>query len=218
MDRSGLAVVIPALNEAGSIAAVVEGLPTGVLAVVVDDGSTDATAREAHSAGAEVISQPRTCGYDRALEAGFARAAELGASFVVTMDADGQHDPALLDNFLHLLQAGADVVVGIRDRRQRIAEHCFAWLARYRWGIHDPLCGFKGYRIELYHELGHFDANGSIGTELMLFAVRRHKHVVQLPVPTRPRVGTPRFGASFRSNIRIIRAAWLAISTSGRAA
>ena len=98
------------------------------------------------------------------------------------------------------------VVVGVRDRFQRVAERMFSWVARARWSLRDPLCGMKGYRVEVYRALGHFDSYGSIGTELAIFAAARGYRIVEIPVRTRERVGVPRFGRLLLGNWRILRA------------
>jgi glycosyltransferase involved in cell wall biosynthesis len=210
MARSGVGIIIPALNEAPSIAKVIErARPFGTV-IVVDDGSSDGTAAIAASAGADVVRHQINRGYDAALNSGFRRAAELGCEGVVTLDADGQHDPELLSQFIEALDGGAAVVVGVRDRFQRLAERIFAWVAWTRWHIHDPLCGMKGYRMEVYRDLGHFDSYQSIGTELAIFAARRGYRLVELPVRTRDRIGAPRFGRRLSGNWRIFRAMVLA--------
>lgn len=206
MDRSRVGIVIPALNEAATIGAVVEAARNLGIPIVVDDGSGDRTGAVAAAAGAAVVRHETNRGYDPALNSGFAEADRLGCERVLTMDADGQHDPAVAAAFLHALDEGADVVVGIRDRRQRIAEHLFAWVARIKWGLRDPLCGMKAYRMDVYRSLGHFDSYNSIGTELALHAARGGRRIVQIPVRTREREGTPRFGRRLAANLKIWRA------------
>jgi glycosyltransferase involved in cell wall biosynthesis len=211
VDRSRVAVVIPALDESAAIARVVQAvLPFGN-AVVVDDGSSDGTGHLAALAGAEVVRHDANRGYDAALNSGFAHAAAQGFEYLVTVDADGQHNPALISRFVELLGQDADVVVGIRDRRQRLGEHVFAWVGARMWGIHDPLCGMKAYRVAVYRALGHFDAGGGIGTELCLFAVRTGMRVKEIPVPTFDRQDSPRFGRRWSANRRIFRALALAL-------
>lgn len=119
-EQGGLAVVMAAYNEQGSVGSVVESLPPEVCGlpvrpVVVDDGSTDGTAEEARAAGAVVASHRRNLGQGDALRTGFALAQRLGARAVVTMDADGQHDPAELPDLVGPVAAGdADYVQGSR--------------------------------------------------------------------------------------------------------
>jgi len=214
MDRPRVAIVIPALNEAASIGRIVTHASRHGLPIVVDDGSSDDTGRIARDAGADVVQHPQTRGYDQALESGFARATTIQCENVITLDGDGQHDPQLLSMFIQALETGADVVIGVRDKKQRVSERAFAIAAGCLWGVHDPLCGMKGYRLSLYRELGHFDSYGSIGTELALFAARAGRRIVEIPIVTRPRSGSSRFGQALSANWRIFRA--LVLSLRGR--
>ena len=119
-DQALLAVVMAAYNEAGSIGPLLATLPESlcglrVHAVVVDDGSTDDTAEHARKAGSLVARHRRNLGQGDALRTGFAMAQRLGAHVVVTMDADGQHDPAELSALVGPVVSGdADYVQGSR--------------------------------------------------------------------------------------------------------
>lgn len=210
MDRLRIALVIPALNEAATIAAVVKGAMRYGTCVVVDDGSTDSTANCARRAGATVVVHAKNRGYDAALNSGCQAAAGIDCDAIITLDADGQHNPALLAQFVNGLNSGADMVLGVRDQRPRIAEHVFAWYTHWRFGIADPLCGMKAYRVELYRALGHFDKHGSIGTELMLFGARHGFKIASVPFVVGERIGQPRFGRKLSANLKIFRALWLA--------
>ncbi len=89
----GVSVVIPALNEAENIAAVVREMPWDLIreCIVVDNGSTDATASEATAAGARVVAAPQR-GYGRACAAGAAAASDA-SGILVFMDGDGSDVP-----------------------------------------------------------------------------------------------------------------------------
>jgi glycosyltransferase involved in cell wall biosynthesis len=118
--EGGLVVVMAAYNEAGSVGPVLRSLPETVCGlrvrpVVIDDGSTDGTAEEARAAGAVVGTHRRNLGQGDALRTGFALAPQLAARVVVTMDADGQHDPDELADLVGPIVAGdADYVQGSR--------------------------------------------------------------------------------------------------------
>jgi glycosyltransferase involved in cell wall biosynthesis len=211
VDRRLVAIVIPALNEERTVAAVVQAACLQGVCVVVDDGSEDATAQIASAAGALVVRHEVNRGYDAALDSGFRCAAEAGCLVVVTLDADGQHDPSLVDRFIEAIDAGADVVLGVRSRKARLAESIFSAYTRWRWGIADPLCGFKAYRIEVFQALGHFDSYESIGTELTLFAAHRGLRIAQVPFRVGDREGPPRFGRRLSANWRILRALLLSM-------
>jgi glycosyltransferase involved in cell wall biosynthesis len=122
LDRTQplLVVVMAAYNESGSVGAVLETLPETlcglrVCPVVIDDGSSDETPAEARRAGAVVATHRRNLGQGDALRTGFALAQRLDAEVVVTMDADGQHDPADLRALVAPVVAReADYVQGSR--------------------------------------------------------------------------------------------------------
>lgn len=206
MERSRIAIIIPALNEAGTIASVVAQVGAYGVPIVVDDGSKDATSELAKQAGAQVVKHPVNQGYDNALNTGFARAAELGCEYVITIDADGQHNPELLRDYIQQLDNGYDLVLGVRHRFQRIGEMIFSWVTRILWSVSDPLCGMKGYKTTLYSANGHFDSFQSIGTELSIQSIRKGCKFVQVPMVTRDRLDTPRFARKLTANFKILRA------------
>lgn len=109
-------VVVPAFNEENSIAGVVEAVrAAGYEIVVVSDGSTDGTVRECRKIGARVLQLPINLGVGGALRTGFQHACRRGYKAVIQVDADGQHDPRLIDQLLHLAnETSADLVLGSR--------------------------------------------------------------------------------------------------------
>jgi glycosyltransferase involved in cell wall biosynthesis len=113
-----LLIVIPAYNEAGSIAAVIARVQTCAPQadiVVVDDGSTDATAQLARQAGTMLLRLPVNLGIGGAVQTGYRFAVRQGYDLVTRMDGDGQHDPAQIGALTEPIRAGhADVVIGSR--------------------------------------------------------------------------------------------------------
>ena len=151
-------LLIPAYREATRVGGVVRAARAQRLdldVVVVDDGSPDATAAEARAAGATVVSHPYNLGYGSALHTGYCYAWRYGYQRVLQMDADGQHDPAMLSRLIAGLDAGADVVLGSRyledevppaSLARRTGTRLFAALASCwtRTRITDPTTGFQG--------------------------------------------------------------------------
>jgi glycosyltransferase involved in cell wall biosynthesis len=108
--------LIPAYNEGERVAPVVRAALAHLPVLVVDDGSCDATAQFALDAGGEVLYQRPNQGKGAALLAGFAAALERGYQAVLTLDADGQHDPAEIPAFLAAYRkTNADLIIGQRD-------------------------------------------------------------------------------------------------------
>jgi glycosyltransferase involved in cell wall biosynthesis len=210
-SASRVIAVIPAFNEAKTIAAVVAGVRAHVAdVIVVDDHSADATAEAAKRAGAIVVHNAANLGYDGSLNAGFAEAARRGAGILLTFDADGEHDPADVPRLIApIAQDRADIVAGQRPRLAGVAEKIFALYTRLRYGIADPLCGLKAYRRSVYDAVGQFDTVQSIGTELMIKGLHRKFRLALVPIALHRRTDVSRFYARrLRANLKILRAAW----------
>jgi glycosyltransferase involved in cell wall biosynthesis len=152
-DKStSILAVIPAYNEAQGIARVVEGAKLHLPVLVVDDGSADETAAQAEMAGATVLRQIPNQGKGVALRAGFRWALAREYEAVVTLDADGQHDPAEIPLFLDAYRTtGADLIIGQRDfSRMPPARRLANWLGglTYSWALGQPIADNQsGYRL-----------------------------------------------------------------------
>jgi glycosyltransferase involved in cell wall biosynthesis len=206
VDGFEVAAVIPAYNEEKSIAIVVESLLPYAKVIVVNDLSSDNTAKYALAAGADVVNHKVNQGYDGALNSGFLRAKELGFKKVFTFDADGQHPVELVPEFIKKLDT-YDVVLGVRPESARFAEAIFAKCGAVLWGINDPLCGMKAYNMKVYEINGGFDSCNSIGTELAIQSFRRGFYLINIPIPISEReYGKPRFGQLFKANVVIFKA------------
>lgn len=208
MSEEKVAAVIPALDEGQTIQSVVAAVSKYVdEVVVVDDGSTDATSERAIEAGAVVHTHRTNQGYDRTIDDGFDIATGRGATIVVTLDADGQHNPEDIPNVLEPIRSGrADVVVGRRPAKARFSEMLYAAYTRARIGVADPLCGFKAYQTEVYREVGYFDTESTIGAQLMFEAIKRGFELKQVPIQLDKRDDQPRFGRRMEANWKILAA------------
>jgi len=203
-----IVAVIPALNEAATIGLVISEVKEYVdLVIVVDDHSNDNTCEISRAAGALVFTNNQNQGYDKAINRGFELAISNGATIIITFDADGQHNSKDIKEMVALILKGdADLVVGKRPRHVRITEQLFAFVAKRKAGIDDPLCGLKAYRSEIYKDIGYFDRISSIGTQLMFKAKRKGYKVIQKDISLARRKDDPRFGKSIKANYKIFKA------------
>ncbi len=160
-DPQSVLALIPAWNEAERIGPVLEGVRAYLPLLVVDDGSSDATADVAEAAGATVVRHASNLGKGAALRTGFHWALEHGYEAVLTLDGDGQHDPADIPKFLAAYRAGAgDLIIGRRDFRampfpRRYTNPLGSWLLSRALGqrIPDNQSGYRLYTRRLIQAL-----------------------------------------------------------------
>jgi glycosyltransferase involved in cell wall biosynthesis len=187
------AAVIPAFNEANSIAAVVEGVrPFVDRVIVVDDGSRDGTAERARAAGAEVVAHETNLGKGHAVRTGLARVFDGGFTHALLLDGDMQHLPqeaALL--LAEAERSGAEVVVGERrfDRERtpaaryhanRIGSRVLSWFVGVP--VQDTQCGFRVFRVDALRPLQLTATGYEIETEMLVKVRRRGGRVAGVPV------------------------------------
>lgn len=192
MDRSP-EIVLPCLDEAEALPAVLAELPPGWPVLVVDNGSTDATAEVALAHGARVVREPRR-GYGAAVHAGLVGAR---AELVAVLDGDGSLDPAVLEPMAAAVRAGADLAVG---RRVPQARGVWPWharagnaaiaalLRRRRVPVHDIAPVRIGRRAALL-ELAVADRGFGYPLELLLRAGAAGWQLQEFDVAYRPRAG-----------------------------
>ena len=197
LNAGQTSVVIPAFNEAASIAAVVRGLTSAARwleILVVDDGSTDDTGANAAAAGARVIRHPYNKGNGAAVKSGIREAA---GAFILIADADGQHRPADAARLVAQLDA-YDLVVGARSRQtqaslaRRLGNATLNHIASYltEQPIPDLTSGFRAARRERLLEFIHLLPNGfSTPTTTTLAFMRAGYSVRFEPVEAAQRVG-----------------------------
>jgi glycosyltransferase involved in cell wall biosynthesis len=185
--------VIPAFQAARTLAAVVGETGRHLPVIVVDDGSTDETAVVAEAAGARVLRQEPNQGKGAALRAGFRGALEMGAAAVVTLDADGQHDPARIPAFVEAWQERhAPLIIGRREFGQmpavrRLANNLGTWT--FSWAVGRPIADNQsGYRLIAHPLLPRLlesqEAGFEFEVEMITLAIRAGLAIDWVPIPT----------------------------------
>jgi glycosyltransferase involved in cell wall biosynthesis len=190
LDR--VAAVIPAYQAAPSVGEVVRGtLAVLPEVLVVDDGSTDATAEVARQAGARVLSLPVNRGKGTALAIAFADLFGRGATGVVTLDADGQHLPAEIPKLLAAAAPDADLVLGVRDhlfdgmsRVRRVANRISSRAISLAAGapLADVQTGFRFYSRRLHERIGFPAGRFEAESAVVVRAARAGFSVIAVPV------------------------------------
>ncbi len=213
MGNPTLSIILPAKNEAeglrGTLPALRVAYPEAEI-IVVDDGSTDGTARVATEAGASVLSSPYSMGNGAAIKRG-ARAAS--GEILVFMDADGQHGAAHVRALLDKLGEGYDMVVGARDRSGQANLHrglangfynrLASWMTGHR--IADLTSGFRAVRADRFREFLHLLPNGfSYPTTSTMAFFRSAYPVAYVPIPVARRVGNGSHIRPLKDGVRFL--------------
>jgi glycosyltransferase involved in cell wall biosynthesis len=219
------AVIIPALNEAGNIQRLVAEVRAIVpdRVIVVNNGSTDATAEEAQSAGAQVVHEPRR-GYGYACAAGIAAARDVDV--LAFIDGDGSFLPAELPALLAPILAGkADLVLGSRWQgniahgampfQQRFGNWLAACLMNSFYGLSVTDLGpYRAIRRSLLARLAMREMTFGWPAEMMVKAARQGARIVEVPVSYRSRqAGRSKVSGTVRGTLL---AAWFILGVTLR--
>jgi len=197
-----IAAIVPAHNEARNLPLLAEAFRAHAPAcdvVVVDDGSSDDTARVAGSLGWSVLRLPMNLGIGGAVQSGYLWAWERGYDVAVQIDGDGQHDPAFLEALLAPIEAGrADVVIGSRfladggfrsTAVRRAGITYLSWFLRLRCGarVTDPTSGFRAANREAIELFARYYPSDYPEPEAVALARRAGLRIAEVPVRMRDR-------------------------------
>jgi len=192
-----MCVVIPAHNEEKTIRKLVEAVRRyGLDVLVIDDGSTDATAARARAAGALVLVNSRKMGKGASLKKGFAHVLKKNYDAVITMDGDGQHDPSDLPAFLDEARKDPErVITGNRMGEAQGMPRVRYWTNRFMSAMISLACGQRipdtqcGYRYigrgvlqVIYDQLRR--SGFEVETEILMKASRKGVRVCSIPIKT----------------------------------
>jgi glycosyltransferase involved in cell wall biosynthesis len=195
-DRHRIAVVIPAFNEEKHIGDVVSRTHATIDNVlVVDDGSSDATAERAREAGAEVIVHPKNRGKGETIKTGLRHWLERQFDFVIILDADGQHRPEEIDRFIDVAVSAAAPKLILGNRMNDVSSMPLVRRIVNRYmsnkisrlcgqKIPDTQCGFRMLHRQLIPDLLDGADRFEYETEMLIVASRKGLRIESVPITT----------------------------------
>jgi len=212
-----LVVIVPAYNAEPTLANVVKGvrrtLPNAMI-IGVDDGSTDGSGQLMKTVADETIEFEQNRGKGAALRAGFDAALKHGAAAVLTIDSDGQHDPAFAPAIVGALDR-ADIVIGTRDlsgkavpKHRRIANMISSAATRAVSGgkVRDSQSGYRAMKAEVLRKVHAVGDRYEFETDFIIRAARAGFTTINIPISTI--YGSPSYFREFRDAWLVIKVLW----------
>ena len=179
-----VSVVIPAYFEEKTIGSIVERcLPFADEILVINDGSTDDTAKAARTAGARVINLPANRGVLGATQVGLK---EASCDIIVTLDADGQHNPVEIPKIIKpIIEGNADLVMGVRPSFPYFSERLLTWMTSLKVPVGDASTGFRAVTRKIARKMK-LHGRCMCGT-FVLESARHGARVASVPISVRER-------------------------------
>lgn len=211
MSECKLLIIIPAFNESATISKIIRQAIEYGDVIILDDASSDDTREKSLESGAKVISNDINLGYEKSLSLGFKAAlSDYKYKYLVTLDGDGEHRPDDISRYLEKLISGAHLVCGRRSSKNRFSEEIWGLFGSRVYGIHDPLCGFKGYSLDFIRKSGiSLESNSLgdiVGTKLMKKMVSLKCIYENIDIKVSQREGESKFGVGIIINFKILAA------------
>lgn len=214
LDREKICILIPAYNAQKTIGSVLEKVCSlGLDTIVVNDGSTDGTSEVARSYGVNLLEHPKNLGKGASLRTGFQYILENDYDLVITLDADGQHDPReiplLLNAFCHV---EPDLIIG--SRAAEFKEMPFLRRFWNRLGVRavsrlchaditDSQSGFRLIRTEVLRKISLTTVGFDTELELLIKACKKGFRVLSIPIHSQ------KFNDTISSHFKPVRDTWL---------
>ena len=184
--------VIPAYNEESNIRQVISETKKYISdIIVVDDGSKDKTIEEAKKEGVVVLKHIINLGKGAALKTGCDYAIKHGASHIIALDADTQHEPSQIPNFLRELE-NVDVVLGYRKLNKEMPSilKLGNWFINkmtkllYGMTLHDTQCGYRAFTADAYKQIRWKTSNYSMESEMIANIGKKRLKYKEIPIKT----------------------------------
>ena len=173
--------------------------------LVIDDASIDKTSNIAELNGANLLINHTNLGYEASLMLGFKYAIDKNYKYLITIDADGQHDTNDIGILLDHLKNGLDIVTTKRNKLPRFSEKVFSKVGSLIWGIPDPLSGMKAYNLKNINK-DNMNIPNYAGARIAIKIKQDGGLHSFINIVVADREDSSRYGGSILANIKILKA------------
>ena len=202
-----LGIVIPSKNEFHSLKKIVNKLKKKKLKfVIINDCSTDNTDKYLKQNNVNYIKNQKSIGYTKSIIKGFKYFKSKNVRYILTMDADGEHDIKFLNKFEKKInQVDYDLIIANRYYKNRISEKIISIFTNYRLSIKDPLSGFKLYKLKTFMKSIRFINKNNFLVDYISFLIKKNYKVTNINYDNKLLNNRKsRIGNNLLVNIRII--------------
>jgi glycosyltransferase involved in cell wall biosynthesis len=205
--------VIPAYNEQNTIFDIVKKTKKYCSVIVVDDGSTDKTAEIAKKAGVIVIEHKENEGYGKSLIDAINEAIKRKANYIITLDADGQHNPDDIPKFIKALEEGYDIVAGSRflsekswgSWKRHLAIKALTFQAYIFSGLKltDIQSGFRAYNTNIFKKISLKNTGMGFSVELPIKAKKLGYKFAEVPIEIKKPARIKSFWSALKQGLEV---------------
>ena len=205
---SKIIVLIPCFNEKKSLLKILKKIKDHVL--VMDDCSTDGTLdiiKNMNKKNLKIISNKKNYGYEKNLIKGFQKISKNDYEYVITFDADGEHDTRDIQKVKkYLLNNNVDMLIGVRNKKNRFVEKIISLFFKFFLGIDDPLSGFKAYKIKKLKKIIYEVKDNFFLVDIIKIFKKNKHHIKTININSKiSKNRRARVGNNFFVNLKILR-------------
>ncbi len=205
--NKSLAILIPNHNEEKTLPSLIENLiPICNQIIVIDDCSSDNSLNLLKKYPIKIYKNKKRLGYEKTLNFGFKKATITGFNYIITIDADNQHNVNDVKKIYEkIIKSDSALVIGERDKKQRLFEHIFALFTKKISNIEDPLSGLKAINVKKIGDKKNLNSPFCYsGTSILLHCLIKKLKVEKIKIKINKRLGKSKYGNLFSSNLKIL--------------
>jgi len=212
LEKNKIIILIPSHNEINTLKKICLKIKKLRLRfVVIDDGSSDGTSDWLKKNRFNFIKNKKKIGYENSLILGINYILKkVKAKYLITFDADGEHQTNDLIKIINKLKKNQiDMIIGNRNKFNRLSEYIISFLFFIKFGIKDPLSGFKVYSIKKLKIFKNKIKNNSYLIDIIIHFKSNKFYLKNFPIKVNKRFDVPRVGNSLLTNLKILSLIWL---------
>ena len=205
--HNSLAILIPSFKEKKNFKNLLFKLNKNYKILVIDDSSNDGTSQFLKKNKIKFIRNNKNLGYEKSLIKGFLYTLKIKKiKYILTMDADGQHNPVYIDKLMkYLSKNNSDIIIGSRIKKNRFIEIIISLIFKKKYGLIDPLSGFKLYKKEVFKKIGLQNNRNVFLVDLILESIKKGLKIKNYNIKTNLRKDKSRVGNFIKANTKMLK-------------